>query len=36
MSANHEHGAAPPQAVTTRDAGALERVARFVATPPNR
>jgi pimeloyl-ACP methyl ester carboxylesterase len=36
MSANHEHGAAAPQAVTKRDTGALERVARFVATPPNR
>lgn len=35
-SANHEHGAAPPQAVTTRDTAALQRVARFVATPPNR
>jgi uncharacterized protein len=35
-SANHEHGAAPPQPVTTRDTAALERVARFVATPPNR
>jgi len=35
-SANHEHGAGPPQAVTTRDTAVLERVARFVATPPNR
>ena len=30
-SANHEHGAAPAQAVTKRDTGALEQVARFVA-----
>ena len=33
-SANHEHGAAPPVAQTTRDTAALERVARFVAATP--
>ena len=30
-SANHEHGAGPPVAPTTRDTATLERVARFVA-----
>ena len=33
-SANHEHGAAPPVAQTTRDTAAMERVARFVAATP--
>lgn len=36
MSANHEHGAAAPQAPTTRDTASLERVARFVANAPSR
>jgi len=30
-SANHDHGAAPPVARTTRDTESLDRVARFVA-----
>ena len=30
-AANHEHGAGPPVAATTRDAGALDRIAKFVA-----
>jgi pimeloyl-ACP methyl ester carboxylesterase len=33
-SANHDHGAAPPVAATTRDTAALERVARFVSATP--
>ena len=33
-SANHDHGAAPPVAQTTRDTATLERVARFVAATP--
>ena len=33
-SANHDHGAAPPVAQTTRDTPTLERVARFVAATP--
>ena len=33
-SANHDHGAAPPVAPTTRDTAALERVARFVSATP--
>lgn len=33
-SANHDHGAAPPMAPTTRDTPTLERVARFVAATP--
>lgn len=33
-SANHDHGAAPPVAQTTRDTPTLERVARFVSAAP--
>jgi len=33
-SANHDHGAAPPVAPTTRDAATLERVARFAGATP--
>ena len=33
-SANHDHGAAPPVAPTTRDTATLERVARFVGATP--
>jgi hypothetical protein len=33
-SVNHEHGAAPPVAQTTRDTVTLERVTRFVAATP--
>ena len=33
-SANHDHGAAPPVAQTTRDNATLERVARFVGATP--
>lgn len=31
---NHDHGAAPPLAPTTRDTATLERIARFVAATP--
>lgn len=33
-SANHDHGAGPPVAATTRDTASLERVARFVGATP--
>ncbi len=33
-SANHDHGAAPAVAQTTRDTATLERVARFVGATP--
>lgn len=33
-NANHDHGAGPPVAPTTRDTATLERVARFVAATP--
>jgi pimeloyl-ACP methyl ester carboxylesterase len=33
-SVNHDHGAAPPVAPTTRDTAALDRVARFVSATP--
>jgi pimeloyl-ACP methyl ester carboxylesterase len=32
-NANHDHGAAPPVAATTRDTAALDQVARFVSGP---
>ncbi len=32
-AANHEHGAGPPVAPTTRDTAALDRMAKFVAAP---
>lgn len=32
--ANHDHGAAPPEAPTQRDTATLERIARFVSATP--
>ena len=34
LNPNHDHGAAPAMAPTTRDTATLERVARFVAATP--